>query len=82
MEKYLDILASVDPSLMKLWEALQALGVRPEILIPIARSLSLLSTGTGFGKIQIQMTNRKVTLIRGEENIEINEEVMVEKQVK
>ena len=81
MEKYLDTLAGIDPSLLKLWEALQGLGVRPEILIPIARSLSLLSMGTGFGKIQIQMTNRRITLIRGEENIEINEEVLVDKEI-
>ena len=75
-----DILATIDPEFFKLKYILEDMNLNPLILIPIARSLCQLAIGTGYGKIQIQMTNRKITLIRGEENIEINETVIIDKE--
>lgn len=80
-DKLINILTAIDPSLVQLKMALEGLNINPVILIPIARALSNLATGTGYGMIKIQMTNGKVTLIRGEENIEINQVVIIDKNI-
>lgn len=72
-EKYLQLLAQIDPELYLIKIALVETGLNPMILPKIIRSISNLVIGSGYGKIQIFMQAKVVTQVKGEEAVNVNE---------
>lgn len=76
-ERFLENVRRLNPELYLIYLSLQETGVNPMILPKIIRQLANLSTGTGFGKVQIFMSKRIITQIKGEESDEVNEEAVL-----
>ena len=72
LDKYWEVVRTLDPDLYMIKVALEETGVNSQILPKIIRALANLATGTGYGRIQIFMTNGVVTAIKPEESDEVN----------
>lgn len=64
---YLELLEKVDPELLKMKKALEATQTNPDLLIAIARAMSNLRIGSGYGTIRIIVQKGLVNLIEVEE---------------
>lgn len=71
-KKYLGALSVLDPDLYLIRMMLLETGVNPKILPKFIRAVSNLAYGTGFGKIQVFMSDRTITSIKPEENDLLN----------
>ena len=78
LENYAEVVRKLDPELYLIKIALEETGVNPLIIPKIIYTISKLTLGAGYGKIQIFMQARLITQIKGEENIEVNEEAIIE----
>jgi len=78
IEKYWEVIRQLDPELYKLKILLNEFRVNPVILESVIKSISNLAYGSGYGKIQIFMQNRKITNVKPEESNEVNEEALLE----
>lgn len=78
-EKYWDIIRQIDPEIYLIKLALKETGVNPMILPKIIRSISNLALGTGFGKVQVIMESKIVTMVQGEEKTQVNEKAVIDR---
>lgn len=78
LENYLEVVRRLDPELYLIRIALDETGVNPMIIPKIIQTISKLTSGAGYGKIQIFMQARLITQIKGEESIEVNEEAVID----
>jgi len=79
-EKYLDIIRRIDPETYLIWLALQETGVNPNLIPKVIRAVSNLHLGTGYGRIQIFMTNGQITQIKTEESDQLNQTAIIDGQ--
>lgn len=77
-EKYWNILKRLDPELYLIKIALEETKVNPRILPRVIRAIANLAYGTGYGKIQVFMSQRVVTQIKPEESDALNLDVFEE----
>lgn len=75
---YLEVLRKLDPELYLIKIALTESGVNPMLVPPYIRAVGNLIYGSGYGKIQVFMQARRITQIKGEESVEVNEEASIE----
>lgn len=80
-EKLREVIIAFAPEIYRVITYLEQYGVNPEILPPIIRSLANLKMGTGYGKIQIFMQDGRLTQIKGEESVTVEQEVIVTKVI-
>ena len=78
INKYWSIVRKLEPEFYMVRIALKETGINPLLLNPIVRAISNLAQGTGSGKIQIFMEKKKVTVIKGEETVYIQEEAVID----
>ena len=74
---YDEVIMKLDPALFMIVIALRETGVNPLILPKVIRALANLASGTGFGRIQIFMSNGMVTAIKPEESDEVNVKTII-----
>lgn len=67
-ERYWQVLASLDPDLYLIKVALTETKLNAKILPRIIRALANLAYGTGYGKVQVFMSQRVVTQVKPEES--------------
>ena len=79
LNQYWSIVQTLEPEFYLLRIALEETGVNPMIIPKVIRAINNLAIGTGYGKIQIFMTNGKVTQIRGEESDNVEEDALIDK---
>lgn len=77
-EKFMQMLAQVDPELYRIKVALNTTGVNPIIIPRVIRSLANLAIGSGYGKVQVFMEKRTITAVKGEESDLLNVNAMEE----
>ena len=78
INKYWSIVRKLEPEFYMVRIALKETGLNPLLLTPIVRAIANLAEGTGSGKIQIFMEKKKVTVIKGEETVYIQEEAVID----
>ena len=78
LEKYWDVVRRLEPEFFLIRVALKETGVNPLIIPRFIRALSNLAIGTGYGKVQIFVQNKVVTIIEGVDSDKIDEKVLVE----
>jgi len=78
LEKYWEVIRQLDPELYKLKILLREFRVNPVILESVIKSISNLAYGSGYGKIQIFMQNKRITNVKPEESNEVNEDALLE----
>lgn len=72
IEKYLVLVASVDPELYRIKMALESTQLNPVYLPSVIRAIANLAYGTGYGEVKIHMKAGTITHIRPEESDEVN----------
>lgn len=82
IQQFFHVLQQVDPELYMIKVALHETQLNPRILLPIIRSLSNLSYGTGYGKIEVFMSKFIVTAVKGEESNQVNQQALVDQNQK
>jgi len=75
---YFEVVRKLDPELCLIKIALDETGVNPAIIPKIIRTIGNLTIGQGYGKVQIFMQAKFITQIKGEENVEVNEEAVID----
>ena len=76
LDKYWNVVRNLEPEFYLIRIALQETGINPMILPKIIRSINNLARGTGYGKVQVFIQQRKVTQVKGEESDEVNLEAV------
>ena len=79
LEKYWSVVRQLEPEYYMIRVALEETGVNPMVLPKIIRSIFLLATGTGNGKIQIFMEKKTVKTVKGEETDYVEEIAIIDK---
>ena len=79
LDRFWDVIRTLDPELYLIKIALQETGVNPMVLPKVVRQISNLWIGTKFGKVTIYMQNGKVTTIEGIESDRLEEEAVVDR---
>lgn len=77
IEQFTEAIRMLDPELYVIKMALMESGVPPTAIIKIIRSLGNIALGTGYGSVSTYVQDRKITQIKGEESIIVNEEISV-----
>ncbi len=77
-EQYWSVIQQLDPELYLIRIAIQETGINPMILPKIIRAISNLNIGTGYGRVQVFMTNHKVTQVKNEESDTLNENATID----
>ena len=77
-DKYMVLARTFDPELYLIRQALNETGVSPLILPRVIRAMANIAYGTGFGKVQIFIENKKVSAIKPEESDQLNIDVLIE----
>lgn len=72
IEKYIALVASVDPELYRIKVALEDTQLNPVVIPSIIRAIANLAYGTGYGKVEIHMRAGVVTHVKPEESDEVN----------
>lgn len=67
IEKYLTLVASLDPELYRIKLALVESKVNAMIIPAIIRGMANIAYGTGYGKIEVYLENGKVSVVKSEE---------------
>ena len=75
-----EMIRKVRPDLFVLVDVLDETGVNPLVIWKIVRQLALLSQGTGYGTIRIEIQNHIVTFIHGEEDDKVQEKLTIESE--
>lgn len=81
LDQFWDVIRRLDPELYLIKISLRETGVNPMIIPKIVRQIGNLSFGTGYGKVQVFMQNKRVTQVKGEESDEINLEATIEEKL-
>ena len=76
-DTFMEVLRKFNPELYLIQMALNESGVNPLIVPKIIRSIGNLCLGTGFGKIQIFIQNNRITQLKGEESVYVEEEATI-----
>ena len=76
----MDVVRTIDPLLYEIKLFLDETGVNPSILPSIIRSIGNMSSGSGYGKVQIFMENRRITLVKGEETQKIEQPASIDNE--
>ena len=76
LEAYWEVVRNLEPEFYLIRIALEETGINPMILPKIIRSINNLARGTGYGKVQVFIQQRKVTQVKGEESDEVNLEAV------
>lgn len=71
-----EILRLARPDIFSLMEQLDESQINWWVIAKVIRQLALMSIGTGYGQVTIQIENGKVTFIRGEESNRVNEPLL------
>lgn len=77
-ERYLELIQTFDPDLYLTKQALLETGVNPLLLPRIIRGMANIAHGTGYGKVQIFIENRKVSQIKPEESDQVDLMILVD----
>jgi hypothetical protein len=72
-QAFREILRLARPDVFSLMEQLDESSINWWVVSKVIRQLALMSIGTGYGQVTIQIENGKVTFIRGEESNRVNE---------
>lgn len=72
IDKYITLVASVDPELYRIKMALEDTQLNPVYLPSIIRAIANIAYGTGFGEVKIHMRAGVITHIRPEESDQID----------
>lgn len=72
IDKYLILVASLDPELYRIKMALEDTQLNPMYLPSVIRAIANLAYGTGYGEVKIHMKAGVITHIRPEESDEVN----------
>ena len=80
IDKFYDVVRQFDPELYLIKLALKESGVNPMVLPKIIRQISNLSSGTGFGKVQIFIQKSIITQVTGEESDKVNERAIIDRE--
>jgi len=78
VEQFIETIRVLDPELYVLKMALMESGVPPMAVVKIIRSLGNIALGTGYGKVSTFVQDSRITQIKGEESVVVNEEIVVE----
>ena len=74
-----EMIRRVRPDLFVLIDLLDSTGINPLVVWKIVRQLANMSLGTGYGTIKIEIQNKVVTFVRGEEDDKLQEELLIKK---
>ena len=77
-DNLIEVIRTLDPELYMIKISLEETGLNPLIIPKIIRSIGNLTFGTGYGKVQIFMQAKLITQIKGEENVQVNENAMAD----
>lgn len=77
-EQFLELLRVVDPELYMIKQMLVETKVNPVIVRQVLRSVGNLLLGSGYGKIEIFMQDRRFKNVTGSEKVQIEENAEVE----
>lgn len=77
-EKFMETIKTLDPELYVVKMALIESGVPPMAIVKLIRSLGNIALGTGFGKVSVFIQDRKITQIKGEESVQVNELIIID----
>lgn len=61
----------------ELARVLVELGVNPKSLIPVAQAMTLVSYGTGYGNIEINISEGNIVNVRTQESLNLRTNVML-----
>ena len=75
-ENLLGVIQKLDPQLYMIKIALDETGIDPFIIPHIIRTLGNLTLGAGYGKIQIYMQAKVITIIEATEKIKVDKEAV------
>lgn len=73
LSKYWEVVRRLEPEFYLIRVALSETNVNLMLIPKIVRAISNLSVGTGYGKVQIFMSNGKITQIKTEESDQVGE---------
>lgn len=79
VDKMYEVIRKLDPELYLIKLALKEYGLNPMVLPKIIRSISNLATGSGYGKVQVYISNKVVSSVVGEEENTIKEKAIIDK---
>ena len=79
LDRYWDIVRRLDPEFYLIKLSLQETGVNPSFLPKIIRAINNLAMGTGYGKVQVFISNKRVTQIKNEESDQVEQDVLIDK---
>ena len=68
---YYEVLSTFDPELYLIKIALEETRVNPALIPPVIRAISNLAIGSGYGRVNIYMQEKRITSIDGEERSKI-----------
>ena len=71
-DQLLDVIRTLDPELYLIKIVLKETNVNPRFIPRLLRQVANLGYGTGFGKIQVFMSDGVITQIKGEESDQLN----------
>jgi len=74
---FMETLKTFDPALFNIKIALEEMSINPNFIPRVIRAIGNLAFGTGYGKVQIFIENKKVSQVKGEESTLVNEDVLV-----
>jgi len=77
-EQFMELLKKMDPELAMIKQALIDTRVNPVIVNKMLRSIGNLLLGSGFGKIEIYIQDRKFKNIVGQEKVQIEENAEID----
>jgi len=66
-------LPTINQDILDIYHCLSEWKINPKIIPRIIRAVAKLAYGTGYGRVQIFMENRKISAIKPEESDVINE---------
>lgn len=72
IDKYLKLVASLDPELYRIKIALEETKVNPIFIPEVIRAISNIAYGTGYGQVVIHIRDGVITHIKPEESKEMN----------
>lgn len=77
-EQFYELLKAVDPNLYALKEVLSVSKTNPAILLAVIRAIGRITAGSGYGKIEIFLTNNMIKNVNSQERVDVNEKFVEE----
>ena len=74
------MLKKIRPDIWVLMDLVDETKINPYILLKVIRQLKILSMGTGYGQVSINVEDGVVRFVRGEESDKLNEPIILVKK--